>query len=80
MILTYVPNRIDRNFRKAQYIEHLRLMVQKLQRNQFERRAEQLQFEGDLAATDVRLPPVTDKADKASRPFSRVPFYSPGSA
>lgn len=58
-------------------IERLRLIVQKLQRSQFGRRAERLddqplQFgfedlEADLARAEARLPPATDKARRAKQ-------------
>ena len=59
-------------------IERLRLIVQKLQRSQFGRRAErlddeQLQFgfedlEADLARAEAKLPPAADKAPRAKQP------------
>jgi len=58
-------------------IERLRLIVQKLQRSQFGRRAErlddeQLQFgfedlEADLARAEAKLPPATDRAPRAKQ-------------
>src|SRR5215207_9713464 len=58
-------------------IERLRLIVQKLQRSQFGRRAErlddeQLKFgfedlEADLARAEAKLPPATDRAPRAKQ-------------
>ena len=70
-------------------IERLRLIVQKLQRNQFGRRAErldddQLQFgfedlEADLARAEAKLPPRTEKTSKARLPVDRpsLPAHLP---
>ena len=70
-------------------IERLRLIVQKLQRNQFGRRAErlagdQLQFgfedlEADLARAEARLPSGTGKAPRARSQVDRpsLPAHLP---
>lgn len=69
-------------------IERLRLIVQKLQRSQFGRRAErlddeQLQFgfedlEADLARAEARLPPATDKARRVKQDDrSSLPAHLP---
>src|SRR5215204_7165158 len=70
-------------------IERLRLIVQKLQRSQFGRRAErldddQLQFgfedlEADLARAEARLPPVAGRTSKAKSEVDRpsLPAHLP---
>src|SRR5688572_8537224 len=76
MVRSLAAERTDLTAAQAE-IERLRLIVQKLQRNQFGRRAErlddeQLQFgfedlEVDLARVEAKLPPSEEKPTSASQ-------------
>jgi hypothetical protein len=86
MVRTLAADRTALSEAQAE-IERLRLIVQKLQRSQFGRRAEQLDadqlqlgfedIEADLARAEARLPSTAGKTPRARSSRVNQPGYSP---